>query len=309
MTAQALAPIALFVYNRLEHPRQMVRSLLANVLASQSTVYVFSDGPRNAASAEKVASVRKWLRDIDGFKEIIIVERETNFGLAKSIITGVSEVLAKHGDVIVLEDDIVVSPYFLEYMNAGLNTYRDRNDVASIHAYVYPVQTQLPETFFLRGADCWGWATWARAWTAFEPDGKKLLQELFDRKLRREFDYDGAGPFVRMLEDQVAGRNNSWAIRWHAANFLANRFTLYPGRSLVINIGLDGSGEHCGTSDNYQQSLSPTPIEVLPIPISESNLGREAFKSFFIAELKRSRASQLKKFLRDKIAAATKIWN
>jgi len=109
--------------------------------------------------------------------------------------------------------------------------------VGSIHGYWYPVDRQVPETFFLRGASCWGWATWSRAWQLFEGDGRQLLAELERQGLTHRFDLDGAMAYTRMLKDQIAGKNNSWAIRWHAAMFLAGRLQLSPGTSLVRNTG------------------------------------------------------------------------
>jgi hypothetical protein len=233
--------------------------LKANPLAAQSDLFVFSDGPKNADAAAGVAQVRELLKGLTGFRSVTVAERERNFGLAASIISGVTDIVSRHGAVIVLEDDLVTSPHFLRYMNDALELYRDREEVASIHGYIYPVEGALPETFFLRGADCWGWATWKRAWELFEPDGAKLLARLRDGKLTKAFDRDGSYEYTRMLEDQISGRNDSWAVRWYASAFLADRLTLYPGRSLVQNIGMDALGTHCDVRRRSHPPVSGPP--------------------------------------------------
>lgn len=278
------APIALFVYNRPWHTRQTVEALLANAEASETPLYVFSDAPRNEAASLAVAEVRSYIRDIVGFKAVTIIERETNIGLARSIIGGVTRLCGKYGRVIVMEDDLVTSPYFLRFMNDALDIYDSDERVVSIHGYVYQVKATLPETFFLRGADCcWGWATWKRGWNLFEPDGRLLLRELVHQKLVYRFDYDGTYPYTRMLKNQIKGKNNSWAIRWHASAFLENRFTLYPGRSLVLNIGFDSSGTHCSTTNQYACDIADSPINVDPIPVEENEFARQQIVRFFKA--------------------------
>ena len=276
------APVALFVYNRPQHTRQTVEALLANAESAQTPLYIFSDAPKNAAGNKEVAEVRSMLRNITGFKSVSIIERENNFGLANSIIAGVSHICAEHGRVIVLEDDLVTSPYFLKFMNEGLEKYQDEHQVISIHGYIYPVEQALPETFFLKGADCWGWATWKRGWDLFDPDGKKLLAELKRRKLTRQFDFDGSYPYIKMLKNQIVGKNNSWAIRWYASAFLAGKLTLYPGRSLVHNTGIDGSGTHCSDTMDFSGELAHSPITIEDIKVEESLIARQQFVKFHL---------------------------
>lgn len=276
------APVALFVYNRPQHTRQTVEALLANAESAQTPLYIFSDAPKNAAGNKEVAEVRSMLRNITGFKSVSIIERENNFGLANSIIAGVSHICAKHGRVIVLEDDLVTSPYFLKFMNEGLEKYQDEHQVISIHGYIYPVEQTLPETFFLKGADCWGWATWKRGWDLFDLDGKKLLAELKRRKLTRQFDFDGSYPYIKMLKDQLAGKNDSWAIRWYASAFLAGKLTLYPGQSLVHNTGIDGSGTHCSDTMDFSGELARSPITIEDIKVEESLIARQQFVKFHL---------------------------
>jgi hypothetical protein len=274
------APVALFVYNRPWHTRQTVEALLNNPEASETPLYVFSDAHKDVTTSSAVAEVRSFLRKIRGFKSLSIIERPNNFGLARSIIDGVSHVCVEHGRVIVLEDDLVTSPYFLNYMNEGLEKYRDDQRVISIHGYIYPVEQVLPDTFFLKGADCWGWATWSRGWDQFDPDGKRLLDELKYRKLTHQFDFDGSYPYTKMLQDQIAGKNNSWAVRWYASAFLKDKLTLYPGRSLIHNVGADGSGIHCSETANFSGELAKTPISVKNVAVEEALIARQLFAQF-----------------------------
>jgi hypothetical protein len=192
----------------------------------------------------------------------------------------VTEIVNQHDRIIVLEDDMVTSPGFIRYMNEALELYKDDDQVISIHGYEYPVRTTLPDTFFLKGADCWGWATWKRGWELFEPDGCKLLHDLYAQKLTHKFDFDGSYPFTKQLADQVKGKNNSWAIRWYASAFLGNKLTLYPGKSLVQNIGNDGSGTHCEARDEYAINLNKDTTPLHRITIAEDPDARKAVGDF-----------------------------
>ena len=277
----SLAPIALFVYNRPEHLRVTVEALQKNALAQDSDLIVYSDASKTESQAEAVREVRNHIKKISGFRSVTVVERDRNFGLANSIIDGVTATVNKYGRIIVLEDDLVTSQYFLTYMNEALEKFADDDRVVSAHGYVYPVEQSLPEAFFLPGADCWGWATWQRGWACFNSDGQSLLDELGRRKLIRAFDFNGAYSFSKMLEAQINGANDSWAVRWYASAFLAGKLTLYPGRSLVHNIGNDNSGTHCGESASLDAELSKTPISLNAIKVEPSQEGRQAFERFF----------------------------
>lgn len=243
----AHSPIVLFVYNRPEHTVRTVEALKQNPLAGQSDLFIFSDGSKSEFDYSKVSEVRAYLKEITGFKSISIFESDTNKGLSTSIISGVSIVFEKFDRIIVLEDDLVTSPYFLEYMNEALALYENDPSVGCIHGWNYLLDTSGMEesTFFLPGADCWGWATWKNSWSLFEKDGSKLLLQLQNSNREYSFNRRNTMPYVQMLRDQIAGKNDSWAIRWHASLFLNGKFCLHPVNSLVKNIGLDGSGTHC----------------------------------------------------------------
>jgi hypothetical protein len=276
-----LAPIALFVYNRPSHTQRTIEALKGNLLAGDSDLVVFSDGAKNTQDAVGVNEVRSYLKSISGFKTTRIVARDHNFGLADSIIDGVTEVVNEYDKVIVLEDDLLTSKYFLTFINQGLDKYQNTDRVVSIHGYVYPVKESLPETFFLKGADCWGWATWKRGWDVFEKDGEKLLVQLKERGLAQEFDFNHSYPFTQMLRDQIAGKNQSWAIRWYASAFLKDKLTLYPGRSLVENIGFDGSGTHCSDSNSYLRNVDDVSIGLESINIEENLEAKKVIEKFF----------------------------
>ncbi|WP_050463146.1 glycosyltransferase [Herbaspirillum autotrophicum] len=298
-----LAPIALFVYNRPEHTRKTIAALKKNVLADASDLIIFSDAPKTPQSDSSVQEVRAILESIEGFKSVKIIKRDKNWGLSKSIIDGVSRVCSDYGKVIALEDDLVTSPYFLKFMNDGLDYYETETRVISVHGYIYPVSENLPATFFLRGADCWGWATWKRGWDFFESDSKALYKALHAGGEIKTFDFGGNYDYAHMLKQQIEGKVNSWAIRWYASAFLANKLTLYPGVSLVQNIGNDNSGTHCGDTDVFTGKLAEQLVQVGDIPVVPSKLAYEAVSRYF-----KSLRLSLMARVRNKISLLRRWW-
>jgi hypothetical protein len=275
-----LAPVVLFVYNRPWHTQQTIEALQKNSLAAVSELFIYSDAPKSDDAIEQVNAVREYIKSIHGFKTVTIIDRQTNYGLANSIIDGVTTIVNQFGKVIVLEDDLVTSPYFLSYVNDGLSLYENDENVASIHGYIYPIDN-LPETFFIRGADCWGWATWKRAWDTFEPNGQGLLEKLTSRKLQKEADFNGSYNYTKMLQDQISGRNDSWAVRWYMSAFLEGMLTLYPGKSYVENIGNDGSGTHCSTSNMFSQEVDHLYEKLTKINPDENIAAKQKMQCFF----------------------------
>lgn len=276
------APIALFVYNRPRHTKNLIDSLRKNREAAESDLIIISDAPKHE-KVTGVQGVREYIKSLTGFRSVRIIERSENYGLARNIIGGVTALLEESDRLIVLEDDLIVSPYFLSYMNDGLNLYAGDEQVGSIHGYVYPVKEQLPETFFLRGGDCWGWATWKRAWSFFEPDGRKLLSEIKKRGLIRDFDLNNAYPYYRMLQKQVQGKNSSWAVRWHASLFLRDMLTLYPGSSFVNNQGADDSGTHLKSTNVFEVPVTQSYNGIEKISTEESEAAKNSFSRFFFS--------------------------
>jgi hypothetical protein len=276
----ATAPIVLFVYNRLYHTQQTVEALQKNELAEQSDLFIFSDGPKSDNDKEKVLQIREFIRTIFGFKSVLIIERPHNLGLARALIAGITEVVGKYGKIIVLEDDLVTSRYFLKLMNEALVLYENDDAVITIEGYTYDI-SGLPSTFFLKGIGCWGWSTWKDRWDLFEVDGAKLLRGLQSKKLEKKFDYNDSYPYMQMLKDQIAGKNNSWAIRWNASALLNDKLSLYFGKSLVRNIGIDGSGTHSGNTSVYDVALNDKPSTLNKIPLEENINAFKKFEEFF----------------------------
>ena len=278
----SFAPILLFTYNRLSHTQRCVEALSQNQGISESELFIYSDGAKDASQKASVMEVRNYLHTIQGFKHITIIEREDNWGLARNIIDGVTTQVNKYGRVIVLEDDLIVAPYFLQFMNDALETYKDESKVGHIQACDFTQDTSLPDTFLIKWIGSWGWGTWDRAWKHFNPNGKELLQKLEAQKLTHTFDFNGKYGFTRMLRRQIEGKNNSWAIRWNASLFLANILSLNVGRSLVQNEGFDGSGTNCGGGGLYASHLYLKPLPVVRIsPIEENKQARQAFVRYY----------------------------
>ena len=174
-----------------------------------------------------------------------------------------------------------LSCLFLQYLNEALEMYQYDEKVASIHGFTYPVKEHLPDTFFIKGADCWGWATWDRAWNIYEKDGVKLLRKLKEKGLEKEFTFNNSFGYINILKNQIKGKNDSWAIRWYASTFLASMYTLYPFPSLVMNIGQDNSGTHSRVSYKMGSILKMDPVRLKRIAIEENVIARKAFEIFF----------------------------
>jgi len=276
-----LAPIALFVYNRLKHLQLTLESLQKNNLVKDSELFIFSDGPKDLSMKNDVEKVRAYLGSIKGFKKVHITERPINLGLSQSVISGVTGIVNEYGKIIVLEDDLVVSPYFLKFMNDGLSLYEDKEKIISICGYMYPIKIKNNGVIFFRIPDCWGWATWKRGWDFFEPDGNKLLKELKEKNLFRQFNLNNALNFAAMLKRQAEGKIDSWVIRWYASSFLNHKLSVYPSKSLVDNTGLDFSGSNCGFMGGYMTEISQEPVSISEKPIEEDQAVLKAIEVFF----------------------------
>lgn len=260
--AEVLAPVVLFCYNRPSSTLRTLTALSENTLASVSKLFVFCDGPKTGASEEqreKVREVRECVKSKAWCGEITIVESESNKGLATSVIEGVTRVVNEFGKVIVLEDDLVTSKYFLEYMNTALDKYEHVEKVMQISGYQFPI-SQYPANVagFLPMATSWGWATWAHAWNKFDADCKGFQALREDKSLRRRFDLDHAYPYSDMLLNQMSkvGNIDSWAIRWWWTIFKSNGLSLFPGASLVQNIGFGADATHTTATQQLNKNWS-----------------------------------------------------
>lgn len=281
------APIVIFTYNRLACLIQTVEALKVNSLVKNSDLIIYSDAPKNESAVDTVQKVRDYLKTINGFKSVKIVERDQNFGLEKSIIDGVTSVVNQYGSVIVLEDDLVTSPFFLEYMNSALSLYKDVLDVCQIMGYSYFEKYRdvfcLDELIFIRGADCLGWGTWSDRWALFNPDANWLYNQIAVRGLGYDFNVNNSYNYCKMLKLQSEGTINSWAIRWYASAFLNRLYTLYPSKSLVLHIGNDSTASNYDTGGSFDPLIVPLTnekIEVKLLPVVEFDKNRKAYARF-----------------------------
>lgn len=282
-----LAPIVLFTYNRLNHTNKTVEALKKNDLAKNSHLFIYSDGAKNQENYEEVKKVRDYIKTINGFKTITIIERDKNYGLANNIIDGVTNIVNKYGKIIVLEDDLITSKYFLTFMNDALNIYENSKEVGMIHGHIYNIP-DLPKTFFMYKVGCLGWGIWSDRWEEVSFDGKKLLDEIKNKKLTTKFDINNSYPYTRMLEEQIEGKNNSWAIRIYASQLLQNKVTYYPGESLVSHIGWDIGTHVKGNKNpsNMDGIISKKEINAQDINIINDNYVINKLENFYHAELK-----------------------
>ena len=238
----------------------VIESLSKNLLADETDLYIFSDAAKTESGLEKVAAVREYIRRNDwrdSFKMVAIVEAEQNKGLAKSIIGGVTSILEKYGKVIVVEDDLVLSPYFLKYMNGALDYYKDVPDVWSVSGYSFPMRSlkNYPHDVFYSYRGCsWGWATWLDRWGKTDWEVMDYPQFMADKKWQKRFNRGGAD-LTGMLGMQMEGKINSWAIRWVFTQSNLGMYTVYPKNSYILNDGCDGSGTHVGATEEYSTNI------------------------------------------------------
>lgn len=282
MTQQTLAPVVLFVYARADHTQRTLDALAANPEAKEMDLFIYADAARHTKDAAAVQAVRDVIGHVIGFKSVTLYLREHNVGLAQNIIEGVTHVCQQYGRVIVLEDDIVVSPAFLGFMNAALDKYQTEPNVWHISGWNYPIASQqgLPETFFWRTMNCWGWATWDDRWQHFKKEPAKLVANWSDTEIKR-FNLDSTYDFWSQVTANHQGNLNTWAIFWYATIFAQQGLCLNPTRSFVANIGNDGSGENCGTEDVYKTNLATSFNQGWPVELSENHLAVSLIKDFY----------------------------
>jgi len=279
-----LSPVVLFVFNRPQHTADTLNSLKDSFLAESTDLFVFCDKPRHSDSNDCKKNnneVINLFKNLSGFRSVTINVRETNYGLSKNIIHGIDEILNKYDKVIVLEDDMIVSKYFLKYMNDALSLYEKDDDVACIHAwnYSYFKLDQSIDTFFLPGGDCWGWATWKNSWNFLDRSSCRLLLKLIFKNKIYIFNRNNTVSNIDLLLNNIFGYNDSWAIRWHASLVLNNKYCLYPYRSLLYNTGLDSSGTNC-ININLKQDVSNLPIDIQRIKVVDSEWYYEQYNLF-----------------------------
>lgn len=249
-----LIPVAVFTYNRPEHTKCALAAL-ANCRRSEECIYfLYSDDAKTEDARAAVDATREVLHDWARSHDAQVIERRGNWGLAKSVVSGVSDLCGRYGQVIVLEDDLIVSPDFLDYMIESLEKYADCDQVMQIGGFtIAPPKGLATDAFFLPVTSTWGWATWQRAWQHFSWEPADYEVAKLDRDWSDLFNLNGAWTFSSMLEDRLAGRNDSWGILWWYAVSRHRGLVLYPAQSMVWNGGFDGTGIHCGDGGFLQQ--------------------------------------------------------
>lgn len=280
-----LAPVAVFAYNRLDKIKACIEALGRCDLARHTEVFIFADGYKSEKDREQVEAVHSWLQDfsqgtvrddisysvsVNDFKNVSLEIKAQNAGLASSIITGVTSLMNNYGHAIVVEDDLIVSPVFLRYMNEGLNFYKDSENIWAIASYGYELKALNHydhDVYMGYRASSWGWASWKDRWDTVDwdvSDYNKLvnspdLQKLFCR---------GGGDLYPMLQRQMRGESDSWAIRWNYAASRQDKLTVYPKYGLSSNSGFDGSGTHSGLKgpeESLKKDLKKVKFEHLPL--------------------------------------------
>lgn len=254
-----LAPVVMFVYNRLDSVEQTIENLKRNELADQTDLFVFSDAAKKEKQTKDVNLVRKYIHKINGFKSVHIIEAEKNKGLAKSVITGVTEIINQRGKVIVVEDDLITAPQFLSFMNDALDFYEGEKKIWSISGYQFPFE--LPKAYqksiyVAYRSSSWGWATWKDRWETIDWEIKDYNDYKYNPIKISKF-CRGGTDLDKMLRHQMQGKIDSWAIRWCYNQYEQGKLTIYPTKSLVNSIGTDGRGTHCDpTSVRFSQILA-----------------------------------------------------
>lgn len=276
-----LAPVVLFVYNRVDHTSRVLETLGKNELAKDTELYVFSDAAKSDKGLEKVNAVREYINQKEwqkNFKTVTIVQAEKNKGLAKSVIGGVSEIIEKYGKVIVIEDDLILSPYFLNYMNGALDYYKEDSKIWAISGYSFPMRSlkNYPhDVFYSYRGSSWGWATWDDRWKKVDWEVSDYAALMSSQERQKQFNRGGSD-LVNMLRLQMEGKIDSWAVRWVYAQSKLDTYTVYPKHSYLGNGGCDGSGTHSGKNDDYwtdiQMSSEECKFETLEI---DKKLARE----------------------------------
>ena len=291
-----ISPIIIFTYRR--KIDKLIDSLLKNRLAKESELYIFSDGYKDNIDKQDVLDVRNSFKDIKGFKNIHIIEAKTNKGLANSVIDGVTEIVNRYDKIIVLEDDLIVANNFLDYMNKALDFYKQNNSIWSVSGYTPDLEDCLKnydkDIYLSLRANSWGWATWRDRWNKIDWKINDWEEFKEDKEAIKKFNLAGNDMF-KMLEMQMMGKIDSWAIRWCYNQFRYNTFSVYPKKSKIINIGFDEKGTHNdGNENRWKVKLSDRIIKLEDIKLSNNIV--ECFAKKYNLQLKTNIGYFLKKY-------------
>jgi len=245
--------IALFVYTRPWHTKQVLDGLKKNNI---SELFIFCDGPKSEQEHNRIKKVHEIVESIDWCKTIIH-KREKNYGIADSIIEGVNDVFSKRKRVIVIEDDCIPSPDFVSFMEKCLDKYENNDEVMSVTGLnIVNIPKNYPyDIYFFYRNSSWGWGTWKSSWNKFDYEIKDYKDFIKDKHAKRKFNRGGED-LSDMLKMQMEGKIDSWSIKWTYAHYKNNGYCVYPIKTRIKNIGLDGSGVHCGVSDKYNVEIN-----------------------------------------------------
>lgn len=302
-------PVAIFAYNRPRHVSQLFESLSKCARLDECTIYVYCDGPKVPEHIANVNASRQVVHEFASrLDNVRAVEREQNMGLAHSIVAGITELCAQYGRVIVLEDDFILHPTFLDFMLQSLDRYADDDRVAQIAGFTFAAKTTDPsvDSFFLPLVSAWGWATWKRAWDWFSWDLQSALTALnSDSELLARFNLNGAYPFYETLRNTANGKIDTWDIQWYWQTFHREKLTLYPRHSLVWQNGFDENATHTtaiwpgmqAPLEIFMQNQLHNPIS-FPASVESDRIAFESQKKIFARQWKRTPFSRLKGRLR-----------
>jgi hypothetical protein len=290
---KTIAPIVYFAYNRPIHTRNTLQAISQCNLANESILFIYVDGPKANASDEvkqnieevkKIAAAQQWC------KEVVINFSEENKGLFKSIVSGITKVVNEYGKVIVIEDDVLVFPGFLTYMNDALDMYESTPSVMHISGFALAEFSNVPvqeSTYFYNHTTCWGWATWKRAWDKFTPDPLAIKNAVSKKGNIRRLNMDGTYEFFWGLKAIADGKFQSWNTLWQSTVFLNDGLCLHPKKSLVSNIGHDGSGTNCEPDEAFgKNEFQKDNLKINRIPLVENKAIRKYYTTMFSTKYK-----------------------
>ena len=264
---EILAPVVVFVYKRIDTLVQTIESLKQCELIGKTDLIVFSDGPKDLNDAKKVQLVRDYIIKLERscFKSVVLNFSESNMGLANSVIGGVTKTLNEHNSVIVLEDDLVLSRNFLQYMNDCLVKYENNPKCFSVSGYSFNLKMPddyLLDAYFTMRHCSWGWGIWKDRWNEIDWRVSDFDHFISSSVEKNRFDAIGSD-LTSSLKKQQKGVINSWAIRANYHQFKKQTYTVYPVLSKLKNIGFNGEGTH--TTQRYSK------FDVL---IDETSIGK-----------------------------------
>jgi hypothetical protein len=259
----------------------MIEHLQSCAEFGNSPVYVFADGPKHPRDIPAIQETRSEARRLLGDRAVFL-ERGTNAGVDSSIIEGVTQLCERYGRVVVVEDDLVVSPYFLDFLNSGLRRYENEPRVMQVCGYMFdvPELRESRDAILLPMTSSWGWATWKRAWDLYDPGARGWSERLNDKQQRRRFDLDGNFDYTKMLSRQMRKAVPAWDIRWYYTLFARDGLALHPPRTLVLNEGFDGTGTHARLSlPAHQGQLRSSAILDFPTQVAATQYMEQVFKA------------------------------